>query len=68
MSPQDEVEVRVRYTGEWARGFELHHADLAADEPRFQVRRRSDGSVLPAWFSAEEVRPAGSPWAAVART
>jgi hypothetical protein len=56
------VEVRSRFDRAWARGFEI--AEQVPGEPpdpegnaaRYRVRRRSDGSVLPALFADEEVR------------
>ena len=57
--PGTRVEVRSRYDRRWARGFEV--AELLepasnADDHRYRIRRRSDGSVLPTKFDAEEVR------------
>jgi hypothetical protein len=49
------VEVRSRYDGRWSRGFEIAE-ELGADA--YRVRRLSDGSVLPAEFSPEDVRQA----------
>jgi hypothetical protein len=57
MGAFDEIEVRDRFTGAWSGGFELHDADTADGDERFKVRRRSDGIVLPEWFSAMELRP-----------
>ena len=50
------VEVRSRFDQRWARGFEL--AEVVQDEgtERYRVRRRSDGSVLPALFVDDDVR------------
>ena len=57
--PGTRVEVRSRFDRRWARGFEvaelLAPASAAADH-RYRIRRRSDGSVLPTEFDAEEVR------------
>ena len=61
MGEYDEIEVRSRYTGDWAGGFELHDADPDDGDPRFKVRRRSDGTVLPDWFDAREIRPPQTP-------
>ena len=47
------VEVRSRYDGRWNRGFEIAE-ELSAHA--YRVRRLSDGSVLPAEFSPEDVR------------
>ena len=50
------IEVRQRYTEQWAGGFEVARIDLSDGEPTVAVRRRSDGSVLPATFNLSEVR------------
>jgi hypothetical protein len=50
------VAVRNHFDGAWSDGFEIARSDHG-HEP-FQLRRRSDHSVLPADFSAEDVRPA----------
>ncbi len=50
------IEVRQRYTEQWAAGFEVARVDLSGAEPAVAVRRRSDGSVLPATFNLSEVR------------
>ena len=47
-----EVEVRVRYDGSWARGFEIAHSDGG----NYYLRRRSDGVVLPVPFPAVALR------------
>ena len=46
------VEVRRRYDGGWSHGFEIAEQNGAA----YRVRRLSDGAVLPADFSPEDVR------------
>lgn len=46
------VDVRSRYLGSWSRGFEV--AEIVGDS--YRVRRLSDGSVLPAEFSSDDVR------------
>jgi hypothetical protein len=51
--PGDRVEVRSRFDGHWARGFVI--ASKGPDG--YRVQRVSDGSVLPAVFSEEEIRP-----------
>jgi hypothetical protein len=57
ISPGTRVEVRSRFDSRWSRGFEVaEQVDAAVDAPRYLVRRRSDGSVLPAEFDAEELR------------
>lgn len=56
MVPGTRVEVRSRFEGSWARGFELVEVIESRDGRSFRVRRRSDGSVLPALFSGGDVR------------
>ena len=46
------VEVRNRFDGSWARGFEV--AEQEADH--YLVMRLSDGEVLPVPFDADDVR------------
>jgi hypothetical protein len=53
MHSGSQVEVRSRYDGGWNRGFEIAE-QLGGDA--FRVRRLSDGSVLPAEFTTEDVR------------
>jgi len=53
-----EVEVRQRYTERWAGGFEVARIDLSGTEPGVEVRRRSDGSVVPVTFDLHDVRGA----------
>jgi hypothetical protein len=50
----DRIEVRRRFDSQWARGFEVF--ELTPNG--YRVRRESDGEVLPAVFSEEDVRPA----------
>ena len=59
LSPGTEVEVRTRFQGRWASGFEVDtvHSDRAGRIERYVVRRRSDGTVLPVALNAGEVRP-----------
>ena len=52
-APTGEVEVRTRFDGRWAPGFEV----VSYDHDSCRVRRRSDGVVLPAPFSSADVRP-----------
>jgi hypothetical protein len=48
--------VRSRFEGRWARGFEV--AEIINNEGRdiYRVRRRSDRSILPVLFEADDVR------------
>jgi CRP-like cAMP-binding protein len=50
------VAVRSRYASTWVEGFEIAEVDLAGDAPQIQLRRRSDGAVLPVFFGVEELR------------
>lgn len=50
------VEVRSRFDRRWTRGFSV----AAVDADAYQLRRESDGAVLPAWFSADDVRALGA--------
>ncbi len=49
-----DVEVRSRFDRRWARGFSV----AAVARNAYQVRRISDGAVLPAWFPSDEIRTA----------
>jgi hypothetical protein len=51
-----EVEVRQRYTSDWATGFQVDEVDLSGAAPEVWLRRHSDGARLPAWFTVDEVR------------
>jgi hypothetical protein len=53
LEPGTKVEVRRRFDQHWSRGFEV--ADVVDDG--YQLRRCSDGSVLPTTFSDDEIRP-----------
>lgn len=48
------VEVLCRFDDRWTTGFTV--VDVADDG--YRLRRRSDGSILPAWFPADQIRPA----------
>jgi hypothetical protein len=58
VKPGTRVEVRSRFERRWSRGFEV--ADVVDDQgdggPRYRIRRRSDGAVLPALFTADDLR------------
>ncbi|MBK5289849.1 MAG: hypothetical protein JJE46_15410 [Acidimicrobiia bacterium] len=49
------VEVRSRFDQKWARGFEIAET-VTEPDPGYRIRRRSDGSVLPAVFVIDDVR------------
>ena len=53
LTPGTEVEVLTRYRQNWATGFEV----VSVDNDRYHLRRHSDGSVLPAHFGPNQVRP-----------
>jgi hypothetical protein len=55
--PGTRVEVRNRFEAKWTRGFEVVDLDPdGTDGPRYHVRRRSDGSVLPVTFRRDDLR------------
>ncbi len=57
VKPGTHVEVRSRFESRWSRGFEIVHCDDDAHgDRRYQVRRRSDGSILPVLFDANDLR------------
>lgn len=53
MNPGARVEVRSRFDGSWARGFEIADAEAGG----YRVRRLSDHSVLPVLFAEDDIRP-----------
>src|SRR6185312_15417214 len=48
----DRVEVKTRFSGDWAAGFEVD----AVTDAGCRVRRVSDGAVLPALFDFDDIR------------
>ena len=55
MTPGTRVEVRTRFDDSWGRGFEI--AEVLGDgAPKYRIRRRSDGTVLPALFNDDDGR------------
>jgi hypothetical protein len=50
------VEVRTRFDRQWTRGFEIAECDDSNGAPEYKVRRRSDGSILPVMFKADDLR------------
>jgi hypothetical protein len=58
LAPGTRVEVRCRFDGSWATGFELAEP---IDGHAWHVRRLSDGSVLPSPFPHDEVRREHTP-------
>jgi hypothetical protein len=56
VDPGARIEVRSRFDQRWARGFELVEIVVDAGQAQYRVRRRSDGSVLPALFVDDDVR------------
>lgn len=53
LHPGTQVEVRSSFDGSWLRGFEVVRTD---DDGSYQLRRLSDGEVLPAPFAPDVVR------------
>ncbi len=54
-----DVQVRTRFDGRWASGYEI--ADVrrrGAAPPAYRIRRRSDHAVLPEFFPPTQLRPA----------
>lgn len=52
LDPGTRVEVRERFAGKWARGFEIAEVDGGG----YRLRRISDGSLLPTRFAPDVVR------------
>lgn len=52
LEPGTEVEVRTRFTGEWAVGLGV----VAVVGGGVKIRRHRDGTVLPQLFGPDEVR------------
>jgi hypothetical protein len=59
MRPGSEVEVQSRFNGAWVRGFEVVDVLVPEHPDALRLRRRSDGAVLPALISREQVREVG---------
>ena len=57
LEPGTDVEVRSSFDRDWKRGFTVEDAC----EQGYHLRRHSDGSVLPATFPADVVRPVDLP-------
>jgi hypothetical protein len=49
------VEVRAKFNQEWVRGFEVAEP-VEEPTPGYRIVRRSDRSVLPVVFPAQDVR------------
>ncbi len=54
--PGTRVEVRSRFESRWTRGFEVADRVDSEGEAVYRVRRRSDNSILPATFRANDLR------------
>jgi hypothetical protein len=50
------VQVRNRFDGDWVQGFEVAEVQEGGNGTRFRLRRQSDGWILPALFSDDEIR------------
>lgn len=53
MNIGDKVEVHTQFDDTWAPGFEV--VEILPDG--YQVRRTSDGALLPGYTSADDLRP-----------
>ena len=53
--PGTRVEVRSRFESAWSRGFEVAER-VDTGRPRYKLRRRSDGSILPVLFDEDDLR------------
>lgn len=53
LDPGAAVEVRNHFDGRWAKGFEI----TSSTDEGYQVRRVSDGRVLPTVFDGKDIRP-----------
>lgn len=52
LAPGTKVEVRNGFEQTWARGFAIVEREAGG----YQIKRRSDGSVLPTLFAPDDVR------------
>ena len=52
VEPGTTIEVRTRFDGHWARGFEV----VAVTDDGYRVRRLSDGIELPTQIAHQDVR------------
>ena len=57
LTPGTPVEVRSSFDGHWIPGFYVEHLRPEHDDLAIDVRRAADDEVLPASFSAAQVRP-----------
>lgn len=55
--PRSRVEVWSRFDGHWIEGFTVEAVELDEGGAERVRLRRPDGSVLPAWFQSDELRP-----------
>ncbi len=52
------VQVRTRFDGRWATGFEIADVHRRGAAPAiYRIRRRSDHRVLPGYFALDQLRP-----------
>ncbi len=56
VQPGTRVEVRQRFDARWSRGFEVAERLDENGLSRYRVRRKSDGSILPALFDEDDLR------------
>ena len=63
MDVNQQVSVRVHFDGGWSSGFEISRkvsSEAAPGAERYELRRTSDGALLPRLFSADELRAANA--------
>jgi hypothetical protein len=59
------VSVRTRFDGRWSAGFEVADLlDTDSDYIKYQLRRSTDGAILPVLFPDVDVTPSGPRWGA----
>lgn len=52
-----DVQVRTRFDGRWASGFEIADVHRHGAAPAiYRIRRRSDHRVLPGYFGVDQLR------------
>lgn len=57
LRPGDKVQVRTRFDGGWAGGYEIAGLNGDGGEAEAQVRRLCDQSVLPVTMPLSQIRP-----------
>lgn len=60
LPPGSLVSVRSRFVGAWCDGFEVASVESSDDQPRYRIRRLTDGWVLPESFTDDDLAPLAS--------